>query len=82
MATNTEFIKQTTATIVTSLEVTDIFSDKYDIYYIVMDFERSGTNATQANKITLIDSTDTEVTSGYKYIVKQMKYGSNCLVIL
>jgi len=77
MATNKEFIKQTTATSVTSLEVTDIFSDTYDVYYVVMDFERSGTNATQANKITLIDSTDTEVTSGYEYAVQQMNYGSN-----
>lgn len=77
MATNKEFIKQTTATGVTSLEVTDVFSDKYDIYYVVMDFERSGTNAIQANKITLLDSSSTEITSGYEYAVQQMNIGSS-----
>lgn len=77
MATNKQFIKQTTATSVTSLEVTDVFSDKYDIYYIVMDFTRSGTNQKQANLISLLDSSSTEITSGYEYAVQQMNYGSS-----
>ena len=77
MATNKQFIKQVTATDVTSLEVTNIFSDAYENYYCVMDFTRSGSSADQANLLTFIDSTDTEVTSGYGYASLQMNYGSS-----
>ena len=34
MATNLEFIKQVSGTSVSSLSVTDCFSDKYDVYFI------------------------------------------------
>jgi len=36
MAGNLEFIKSETGTSVSSLEVTDCFSDKYDVYQVIM----------------------------------------------
>ncbi len=36
MATNLEFIKSATGTSVSSLSVTDCFSDKYDVYAIIL----------------------------------------------
>ena len=36
MATNLEFIKSASGTSVSSLSVTDCFSDKYDVYYVSM----------------------------------------------
>lgn len=72
MATNKEFIKKVSARDVTSLEFTDIFSDRYDVYNVILEFTRSGTNQKQANILTLLDSSGTEITSGYGYTIMQL----------
>ena len=73
MATNLEFIKSETATNVTSLSVTDCFSDRYDVYYCYLEFNRS---ATQANKLTFLNTSGTDSTADYEYATQQLNYGT------
>lgn len=74
MATNLEFIKRVEATSVTELDITDIFSANYDVYYVTIDFDR---NNTQANIIRLLDNTGTVINTGYQYGVQQANLGGN-----
>ena len=65
MATNLEFIKSATATSVTSIDVTDCFSDKYDVYaitYTMLD-DSVGT----AMDLRLIDSGGVDSDSNYDF---------------
>lgn len=71
-----EFIKSATDTNVTSLEVTDCFTADYEVYYATLDFVRSGTNATQANLLTFLDSTNTNITANYGYASLQQNWAS------
>ena len=65
MAGSLEFIKSETGTSVSSLSVTDCFSADYDVYYIHFDSDRT---VFQTNKITFLDSSNTEITSAsYDY---------------
>jgi len=65
MATNLEFIKSASGTSVTSIDVTDCFSDKYDVYaitYTMLD-DSVGT----AMDLRLIDSGGVDSDSNYDY---------------
>jgi len=61
MATNLEFIKSASGTNVSSLTVTDCFSDKYDVYDITFNF--AGNSVTGYIEFRLLDSTGTEISS-------------------
>ena len=61
MAGNLEFIKSASGTSVSSLSVTDCFSDKYDVYMIQMnDYD---TSATAESRFRFLDSGGSEVTT-------------------
>ena len=77
MATNLQFIKSESASSVSSLSVTDCFSANYDVYYCSLEFVRSGTNATQANKLTFLDGSGSAGTTDYGYATLQMNMSSS-----
>jgi hypothetical protein len=60
MATNLEFIKSASGTSVSSLSVTDCFSDKYDVYAV--NISVSGLSTGQGwTKLRFLDSVGTEI---------------------
>ena len=66
MATNLEFIKSVRAYSVASLEITDIFSDKYDKYLIKHPHHYD--TGTTDQRLQMLDSTGTAITTSvYKY---------------
>ncbi len=68
---NLEFIKSASGTSVSSLSVTDCFSDKYDVYKITV---RQDTSAGNSVKTQLIDSGGSPITtSDYSYAQYQMR---------
>ena len=61
MATNLEFIKSASGTSVSSLSVTDCFSDKYDVYQIVItELDMSTSSAT---RLRVLDSGGSPITT-------------------
>ena len=58
---NLEFIKSASGTSVTSLDVTNCFSDTYDVYAIKLDAD--GYNANSLLTLQLIDNTDTTIST-------------------
>ena len=54
MATNLQFIKSASGTSVSSLDVTDCFSDKYDVYKIVIS--KIDVSTANSSTIRLLDS--------------------------
>jgi hypothetical protein len=59
MATNLEFIKSASGSGVSSLDVTDCFSDKYDVYYVsIADIDYS---TSAAGKFRYLDSGGTVI---------------------
>lgn len=71
MAGNLEFIKSLTVSTVTSVSITDIFSDKYDVYFISL-FDGQGSGSTNI-AMTLLDSGGTEITaSEYDFALLNM----------
>ena len=54
MATNLEFIKSASGTSVVSVDVTDCFSDKYDVYQVLI--AKSDVSAEDYSVLRLIDS--------------------------
>ena len=66
MATNLEFIKSASGTSVSSLEITNCFSDKYDVYTVVGRGDLSTTNSYIL--LRFLDSGGSEVTAlNYDY---------------
>lgn len=62
---NLEFIKSASGTSVSSLSVTDCFSDKYDVYMVsVNDLDQTAQNYIEAR---VIDSGGVDSTSNYEY---------------
>jgi hypothetical protein len=61
MAGSLEFIKSASGTSVSSLSVTDCFSDKYDVYMIQL--KEFDTTATASSLFRFLDSGGTEVSS-------------------
>ena len=70
MATNLQFIKSASGTNVSSLSVTDCFSDKYDVYQLTVT--KSDTSATGWQKINFIDSGGIDTTANYDYANLQL----------
>ena len=70
MATNLQFIKSVSGTSVSSLSVTDCFSDKYDVYQITV--VESDTSGTGWQKINFIDSGGIDTTANYDYANLQL----------
>ena len=56
MATELQFIKSASGTSVSSLSVTDCFSDKYDVYKITFDIDSSTAASALDFSLRLIDS--------------------------
>ena len=75
MATNLEFIKSASGTNVSSLTVTDCFSDKYDVYYVsISKGDFSGNAYTQ---IRFLDSGGTVINqTEYDYATLDMYAGN------
>jgi len=65
MATNLQFIKSASGTSVSSLSVTDCFSDKYDVYMVsITKLDQSAQNYIQAR---FIDSGGVDSTANYDF---------------
>ena len=63
MATNLEFIKSASGTSVTALDITDCFSDKYDVYYLTSSLDiGTGAGYWQSN---LLDSGGSPLSGAY-----------------
>lgn len=77
MAGNLEFIKSQTGTSVTSLSVEDCFSADYDVYYCTLEFDRSGSNASQANILSFLNTSGTDSTANYGYATQQTNYAAS-----
>jgi hypothetical protein len=63
MATNLQFIKSATGTSVSSLSVTDCFTDAYDVYYI--SITKADLSAANYQYARFIDSGGVDSTSNY-----------------
>jgi hypothetical protein len=63
MATNLEFIKSASGTSVTTFEITDCFSDKYDVYYVSLT--KVDTSADCSVYIQTVDSGGANTGSNY-----------------
>jgi hypothetical protein len=71
MATKLEFIKSASGTSVSSLSVTDCFSDKYDIYFF--KYANVGQTASTNHMIRLIDSSGSVISaSEYDWALLQV----------
>jgi hypothetical protein len=71
MATNLEFIKSASGTSVSSLSVTDCFSDKYDVYYFL--YGNVEQTASANHMIRLIDSSGSVISaSEYDWAMLQI----------
>jgi len=76
MATNLEFIKSATSTSATSsLQVTDCFSDKYDVYKVILELGSVTSEASIGTR--LIDSGGVDSTANYDVAILQMKSTSS-----
>ena len=76
MATNLEFIKSETINGVTSADITNIFTDKYDSYFITTkNFEETGGNNAWIS-LRLINSSGTTLTTS-TYDIAQLQMMSN-----
>jgi hypothetical protein len=77
MATNLEFIKSESVVDGSStFSVTDVFSDKYDVYYLYFDVGQTGVAATNINA-RLLDSSSTEISNAnYDTAILGMNFGS------
>ena len=62
MATNLEFIKSASGSSVSSLSVTDCFSDKYDVYQVLI--AKSDVTAETYSYLRFIDSGGSVITAG------------------
>ena len=62
MATNLQFIKSASGSSVSSLSVTDCFSDKYDVYKIIVP-NYENTTGTNNSQMRLIDSGSSTITA-------------------
>jgi len=62
MATELQFIKSASGTSVSSLSVTDCFSDKYDVYFISITDIKQASGATNVT-YRYLDSSNTSITS-------------------
>ncbi len=77
MASNLEFIKSAEVTsTTTTLEITDCFNDKYDVYYVAI---RNFNSDNSANTIYLrfLDSSNTVINSGSLYSRADLALNSN-----
>ena len=72
MAGSLEFIKSASGTSVSSLSVTDCFSDNYDVYYISIVKAKAPTSDTQL-QMRLINSGGVISTSNYDEATLQMR---------
>ena len=71
MATNLEFIKSVSGTSITSLDVTDCFSDTYEVYYVKISLD---TDNLGYFEMMLLDSGGSLITgSDYDIAVLEMK---------
>jgi len=71
MAGSLEFIKSASASSVGSTSVTDIFTDKYDVYFISLT--QGGTSSDTNIGMTFLDSGGTEITaSEYDFALLNM----------
>ena len=71
MAGSLEFIKSASASSVASTSVTDIFTDKYDVYFI--NLFKGGTSSDTNIGMTFLDSGGTEITaSEYDFALLNM----------
>ena len=77
MATNLEFIKSVSVVEGSStFTITDIFSDKYDVYYLTFDVGQTGGAATNINA-RLLDSSSNEISNAnYDSASLGMNFGS------
>ena len=77
MATNLQFItSQTVVENSSSFIITDIFSAKYDNYYLTFDVGQTGVAATNINA-RLLDSSNTEISNAnYDTAILGMNFGS------
>ena len=67
---NLRLINETSGTSVSSISVTDVFTSDFDIYKITFDCDRT---VDQANRITFINTSGSEITSGsYDYGTLQL----------
>ena len=70
MATELQFIKSASGTSVSSLSVTDCFSDKYDVYYI--SASKIDIATAYYNNIRVINSSGVDSGANYDYAQLQM----------
>jgi hypothetical protein len=77
MAGSLEFIKSVSASGVSILDATNVFSDKYDVYKLVLD-EYDNTSANSNGQIRLLDSGGTVISSAeYDHARQNIRaYGS------
>jgi len=61
---NLEFIKSASGTSVASIQITDCFSAKYDVYQVVIDNDNAGNNDLY---IRVINDSGTVISTGSKY---------------
>lgn len=74
MATNLEFIKSASGSSVSSLSVTDCFSDKYDVYMVsISKLDVTAQNYLDAR---LIDSVGVDSTTNYDYAGLELVAGA------
>ena len=74
MATNLEFIKSASGTSVSSLSVTDCFSDKYDVYFVSIS-KMDNSVASYTNGIRVINTSG--VDTGSNYVVASLELRAN-----
>ena len=77
MATELQFIKSESVVDGSStFSVTDVFSDKYEVYYLYFDVGQTGVAATNINA-RLLDSSSTEISNAnYDTAILGMNFGS------
>mgnify|MGYP003121427173 CR=1 FL=1 len=72
MSESLKFIKKSSTTSATSsLEVTDCFSDSYDVYKVI--FEMNSMTAEGVVAVRLIDGSGVDSTANYDYAIKHLK---------
>ena len=74
MATNLEFIKSASGSSVSSLSVTDCFSDKYDVYFVSIS-KMDNSVASYTNGIRVINTSG--VDTGSNYYVASLELRAN-----
>ena len=77
MAGNLELVKVVTTTVTNLINVTDVFTSKYDVYKIVISGLNQNTNVdNEINGLRFIDSGGVITASDYDYAVLYMPSGS------